>query len=144
MEFLTLQEARAFDPQRLIDALQALKNDWSLQGAFRPPQVPRAVEPASTVDFTLLQKLTLVGDPSLPAPPAEGAESPAADFPLEPPLTPAEPAPDEPAPGEGSPDLTPGFESNTHGVPADEMAPVEGDHPPGTRPMEPAESPTLR
>lgn len=149
LEFLTLQEARAFDPQRLIDSLQALKNDWSLQGAFRPPQAPRAVEPASTVDFTLLQKLTLVGDPSLPAPPT-GVESPAADFPLEPPLTPAEPAPVEPAPGEVSPDLTPGFESNTHGVPAEEMAPVEepapveGDYPPGTRPMEPAESPTLR
>lgn len=148
MEFLTLDEARAFDPQALVDALQALRNDWSLHGAFRPPLTPRHVEPGGTVDFTLLQKLSLpdtAGLTTTPAPEASPTpeESPAPD---ESPASPPEPSPTgdrgsspSPFPEEETPAETPAASPAPEGSPpAEEAAPPSG---PGTRPEASSPSP---
>ncbi len=59
LEFLSLDEARRVAPEALAQAMQAMRNDWSLHGAFLPPAAPRNVDPSTTVDTTLLETLVL-------------------------------------------------------------------------------------
>ena len=71
LSFFTLGEARTMDPRQLVNTLGSLRNDWSLQGAYQPPQAPRPVEPGTTVDLSLLHALALPeGESPSPPPPA--------------------------------------------------------------------------
>ena len=134
-EFLTLEEARSVDPQALVQGLLALRNDWSLQGAFQPPLAPRAVEPDSTVDFTLLQKLALPEPPPMPPPALEepSAVPPPGDEATPDGAGPTPPSPEAPAsPGsptspEAEPSPGPPTPETAPGEPGEGASPGTGD-----------------
>ncbi len=151
LEFLSLDEARRVAPEALVQAMQAMRNDWSLHGAFLPPAAPRNVDLSTTVDTTLLETLVLPEKDPLTGPP-EPAPSPAVE-PMEPgpilvppatlqspdglqasPASPAEalppPSPEEPS-SEGGPSPTaPSPEGPAEGAPPAAESGQEAVEPP--------------
>jgi len=158
LEFLSLDEARRVAPEALAQAIQAMRNDWSLHGAFLPPVAPRNVDPATTVDTTLLETLVLPEKDPLTGP--SEPVSPPSQEPMDPspPLVPPDLVPpatiQSPGGPQGSPEVpvealpspSPG-EPSSPGGPSPTAPPSESPEPEGgARPAaesshEPAEPP---
>ncbi len=145
LEFLSLEEARRVSPEALVQAMQAMRNDWALQGAFLPPAAPRNVEASKTVDTTLLETLVLPEKDPLsapPEPPSPPLEAPTEPVPVLAPPTGSPGPPEAPPPPEEPPEPPAQVPEEGPGAPPASQAPEPGigAPSPGSPPEAPGEA----